>query len=168
MLTINLLQALPRTPLYERLQREGRIIEDDTRESNVVFRLPYEDVIASWKRCIAAAYEPSALYARYAYNVAHTYPNRIHPAFGKDRASWSNVAYGMKLLASIFVRVGGLSSYRRIFWDTAMPLLRAGRIEEVIHIGLVGHHLIKFTREALSGQQNAAFYAPAERQAQIA
>lgn len=37
MLTINLLQALPKTPLWERLQREGRIVDDDGRESNVQF-----------------------------------------------------------------------------------------------------------------------------------
>ena len=164
MLTINLLQALPRTALYERLAREGRIIEDETRESNVVFRLPYEVVVSSWKRCIAEAYEPSALYARYGHNLVHTYPNRFHPP-GRNRASFADIAYGMRLLAGVFVRVGGLSSYRRIFWNTAMPLLRAGQIEELIHIGLVGHHLIKFTREALSGRQNASFYAPAERQA---
>jgi hopanoid C-2 methylase len=28
-LTINLLQALPRTPLWDRLKRDGRLIEDD-------------------------------------------------------------------------------------------------------------------------------------------
>jgi radical SAM superfamily enzyme YgiQ (UPF0313 family) len=163
MLTINLLQALPRTPLYDRLAREHRLVEDESLESNVVFRRPYDDVVASWKRCIAEAYEPKALYARFAHNIANTYPNRIKPEFGASRMSFSNVAYGMRILANVFFRVGGLSSYRKTFWNTAMPLLKAGRIEEVIHIGLVGHHLIKFTREALSGEQNASFYAPAER-----
>ena len=42
-------------------------------------------------------------------------------------------------------------------------MLRAGRVEEMIHIGLVSHHLIKFTREAISGEQNASFYASVER-----
>ncbi len=168
MLTINLLQALPRTPLYDRLAREHRIVEDEGLESNVVFRRPYDDVVASWKRVIAEAYEPSALYARYAHNIEHTYPNRISPEFGSNRASFSNIAYGMKILANVVVRVGGLSSYRKVFWSTALPLLRAGRIEELIHIGLVGHHLIKFTREAVSGQQNASFYASVERAQQAA
>jgi len=53
-----------------------------------------------------------------------------------------------------------MSDYRRTFWKLALPLLRAGRIEDLIHIGLVGHHLVEFTREALSGRQNASFYAP--------
>ena len=43
MLTMNLLQALPRTPLWDRLKREHRLIEDDDgRESNVAFRMPYD------------------------------------------------------------------------------------------------------------------------------
>jgi radical SAM superfamily enzyme YgiQ (UPF0313 family) len=159
MLTINLLQALPRTKLHERLTRERRIIEDPERESNVVFRRPYDDVISSWKRCVGEAYRPEALYERFAHNIASTYANRIRPEFGPDRASWSNIAMGLRILTNIFFRVGMFSSYRRDFWKVAWPLLRAGRIEELIHIGLVGHHLITFTREALAGEQNASFYA---------
>ena len=63
MLTINLLQALPRTPLWDRLKREQRLIEDDdSRESNVVFRLPYEQVLAMWRECMRVAYPPEKLY----------------------------------------------------------------------------------------------------------
>ena len=53
LLTINLLQALPKTPLWDRLAREGRLIEDDDeRDSNVQFRLPYEHVVTSWRNCM--------------------------------------------------------------------------------------------------------------------
>ena len=45
MATINLLQALPRTPLWDRLQREARLVEHQDRESNVEFRLPYKQVV---------------------------------------------------------------------------------------------------------------------------
>jgi hypothetical protein len=163
MLTINLLEALPRTALHERLSREGRIVEEEGRESNVVFRRPYDAVVASWRRCIAEAYDPAALYARFAYNCEHTYPNRIRPDFGPARASWSNIATGLRIMKNLFLRVGAQSDYRRTFWNLALPLLRAGRIEDLIHIGLVGHHLVEFTREALSGTQNASFYAPTVR-----
>src|SRR5262249_37196540 len=44
MLTINMLQALPKTPLWDRLARAGRIDEDPARESNVRFLRPYDDV----------------------------------------------------------------------------------------------------------------------------
>jgi radical SAM superfamily enzyme YgiQ (UPF0313 family) len=163
MLTINLLEALPRTALFDRLSRENRILEEPGRESNVVFRLPHDEVVSAWKHLIAEAYEPDALYARFAHNVEHTFVNRIRPAFGAERASWQNIALGMRIMSSLFLRVGVLSDYRRVFWKLALPLLRAGRIEDLIHIGLVAHHLIAFTREAVSGLQNASFYASGAR-----
>src|ERR1700687_4872228 len=50
-LTINLLQALPRTPLWDRLQRDGRLIIDDVGlESNVRFLRHYDEVVATWRR----------------------------------------------------------------------------------------------------------------------
>ncbi len=58
MLTINLLQALPRTPLWDRLQAEGRLVDDPSRESNVVFRLPYDQVVETWRGLIAAVFAP--------------------------------------------------------------------------------------------------------------
>ena len=45
MLTINLLQALPKTPLWDRLKRDGRLLDDDSRESNVVFLRPHDEVV---------------------------------------------------------------------------------------------------------------------------
>ena len=61
MLTINLLQALPKTPLWDRLQRDGRLIADDAGlESNVRFLRPYDEVVAMWRRSIGYAYDPGA------------------------------------------------------------------------------------------------------------
>ncbi len=72
LLTINLLQALPKTPLWDRLARENRLVHDDSRDSNVDFLLPYEEVVDSWRRCMAVAYQPEKLFARYRL------PVRIH------------------------------------------------------------------------------------------
>jgi hypothetical protein len=74
----------------------------------------------------------------------------------------------VRILSHMIVRIGMLSDHRKVFWDTVWPLLRAGRVEEAINIALVSHHLITFTREALTGAQNASFYAPAERPLQAA
>src|SRR5438477_2938537 len=65
LLTINLLQALPKTPLWDRLEREGRLInDDDSRDSNVDFLMPYDEVVSSWRRCIELASQTEALSAR--------------------------------------------------------------------------------------------------------
>ncbi|NGX93684.1 MAG: B12-binding domain-containing radical SAM protein, partial [Candidatus Afipia apatlaquensis] len=57
LLTINLLQALPKTPLWDRLKREGRLIEDSDRDSNVNFLLPYDHVVSTWRDCMGKAYK---------------------------------------------------------------------------------------------------------------
>jgi hopanoid C-2 methylase len=44
-------------------------------------------VVAGWRRVVAEAYAPEALYGRFAYNVGHTYPNRLKPPASPQRAS---------------------------------------------------------------------------------
>jgi len=159
MLTVNLLQALPRTPLWDRLEAAGRLVHDPGRESNVDFKLPYDEVVEMWRNCIAEIYRPEELYRRFAWNVEHTYRNRIRPPTSPQRASWSNLRKAARIMANLLLRVGLLSDYRATFWDMARPLLREGRIEEMIHVALVAHHLITFARDAAQGEQNASFYS---------
>jgi radical SAM superfamily enzyme YgiQ (UPF0313 family) len=158
MLTINLLYALPKTPLWERLEREGRLVFDEGRESNIDFLMPYQEVLKMWHKCISTAYEPEFLYQRFAYNVAHTYPNRW-PVPAKSQATWKNIQKGLKILANILLRVGVFSDYRPTFWRMARPALQEGNIESLIHVALVSHHLIKFTQECLQGEESASFYS---------
>ncbi|HUY84671.1 MAG TPA: DUF4070 domain-containing protein, partial [Steroidobacteraceae bacterium] len=159
MLTVNLLQALPRTPLWDRLSAEGRLNDDPRRESNVEFLLPYDEVVAAWRRAIAAIYAPDEVYRRFAWNVAHTYPKRICPPASPQRASWANLRKGLRILGNLMFRIGIVADYRATFWRMAWPLLRARRVEDMIHVGLVAHHLISFARVATAGGQNASFYS---------
>jgi hopanoid C-2 methylase len=158
-LTINLLQALPRTPLWDRLQRDGRLIADDTGlESNVRFLRPYDEVVETWRRCIAHAYDPDRLFARFLHQVDTTYVNRLAtPARGK--LNRNNLRRGVVLAFNVALRVGLLSDYRRSFWRAARYALRRGQIDAVLGMGFVAHHLIHFSREALRGDQNASFYS---------
>jgi radical SAM superfamily enzyme YgiQ (UPF0313 family) len=167
-LTINILYALPKTPLWRRLEADGRLLPDGVRESNVVFLMPYETVIGMWRECIAAAYAPEAVYERFAHNAVHTYPNRKDIPTSPQRASWSNVMMGFGLLGRILWRIGVRSDYRRTFWRLARPALRAGKIELVIHVAVVSHHLIQFTRDCLRGSGESSFYSPSAPAAQTA
>ena len=63
------------------------------------------------------------------------------------------------MVTRLLIRVGLLGDYRRTFWRMAWPALRAGRIEELIHVGLVAHHMIVFARACAAGRENAAFFA---------
>ena len=168
LLTINLLQALPRTPLYDRLKREGRLIEDDNRDSNVDFFLPYDHVVSTWRECMGRAYTPEKLFARFEHQVRETYPNRLQPPNSKQRLSWRNIKRGMTMLSKIIWHVGVKSDYRREFWKFAWPRLKSCDIERVISVGLVAHHLIVFARDASSGQQNASYYSTRLRDLPVA
>ncbi|MBN3877613.1 MULTISPECIES: B12-binding domain-containing radical SAM protein [unclassified Nostoc] len=159
MLTINLLHALPRTPLWRRLEAEGRLLFDESRESNVEFLMPYEQVIEMWRRCITTAYEPEFLYQRFAYNMEHTYPNRIEVPNSPSRTSAANIRKGLTYLTNILVRIGLFSNYRQTFWKMAKPALKAGNIENLVHVGLVGHHLIKFAQDCAKNEESASFYS---------
>jgi len=158
MLTINILYALPKTPLWERLAAEDRILPQGGRESNVVFRLPEETVIAMWRRAIGAAYAPEAIYRRFAHNLAHTFARR--PSYPRNPRRSRRLLSGLALLGRIVWRVGVRGDYRRTFWRVAGPALRRGQLEELIQAAVVSYHLIEFTRQCLRGAHEASFYAP--------
>ncbi len=159
MLTINLLHALPGTPLWDRLRQEGRLLADPgDRESNVEFLRAYDDVVETWRDTVAAAFTPERLYERFRHQVAATYPNRRQvPATtpGADQ-----VVRGLRILARVLWRLGVRGSYRREFWAMALPLLRTGRLDRVIHIATVTHHLVTFAGQVADGTAEKCFYNP--------
>jgi hopanoid C-2 methylase len=162
-LTINLLQALPKTPLWDRLARSGRLNEDPARESNVMFLRPYDQVVATWRRAISHAYEPENLFKRFVYQVDATYAKRIKPP-AKGQLTKANLRRAAVLIYNVVVELGIKSDYRRVFWRAALHALRRGRIDAVLAMGFMAYHLIQFTREALRGDQNASFYSTKEYQ----
>src|SRR6201993_692648 len=158
MLTINLLQALPKTPLWDRLKLAGRLADDPALESNVCFLRPYDEVVTMWRRCIAYANDPERLFARFHHQVDATYINRmITPARGK--LNWANLSSALVLAFRVLLHIGILSNSRKPFWRAARHSLRRGQIDAVLGMGFIAHHLIQFTREALRGEQNASYYS---------
>ena len=167
LLTINLLQALPKTPLWDRLEREGRLVEDDGRDSNVDFLMPYDEVVSAWKRAMKSAYEPKKLYERYLYQCEHVYTQRIKVPVADELKSWPNIRRGLIMLRNIVWKVGILGDYKRVFWKFALGRLRKGDIEGLIGSALIAHHLIEFSRAAASGRQSASNYSIRLREASV-
>ena len=92
--------------------------------------------------------------------LRHTYPNRIRPPLSRARSlPPANLRRGVVTLAKIIGKIGIAGDYRRVFWRMALPALRAGRIEDLIAIAVVAHHMIRFARDCTEGRQNASFYA---------
>jgi hopanoid C-2 methylase len=162
-LTINLLQALPRTPLWDRLKLADRLIVDDAGlESNVRFLRPHDEVVAMWRRCVMYAYDPERLFARFAYQVDATFAYRLDvPARGK--LTVRNLREAVVLAFNLVLWVGLFSNYRRSFWRAAYQALKRGQIDAALGMGLVAYHLIQFSREVFRGDQNASFYSARSR-----
>ncbi len=159
MLTINMLFALPKTPLWRRLEKERRILSDGTSgDSNVQFLRPREEVRRGWLRCVTEANAPDALYRRFEHQIWNTYPNRFDPGAGRV-VTPAEVRQGIGILGRLFWQVGVRSDYRKVFWRTAVRALTEGKVEGVIHAGLVAHHLIEFARDCESGIGEYSFYA---------
>jgi len=167
LLTINLLQALPKTPLWDRLERENRLNHDENRESNVDFLLPYDQVVSSWRKCMEVAYQPEKLYARFQYQCEYTYTNRLKVPVSPEMKSWANIRRALIMLRNIFWKVGVLGDYRKVFWKFALGRLRRGDIEGLIGSAMIAHHLIVFARAASTGRQNASNYSIRLRQASV-
>jgi len=125
----------------------------------VQFLVPYEQLLKEWRRCIITAYDPDFLYQRFTHQMEHTYPKRIAVPNSRARLSLKNIRKGICILANIVVKIGLRGSYRSTFWAMAKPAFKRGDIEGIIHVGLVGHHLIEFSRECREGVESAAFYS---------
>ena len=170
MLTINLLQALPQTPLYDRLTKAGRIDDREDRESNVHFMMPYDDVLGMWRSCMAKAYQPEVLFDRYRHQLKATWPHRIKKPLSRQRTSKAMIKKGLTILGKLLWHVGvkGDGGYRATFWRFALPLLLKGKIEALLNYGLPAHHLIMFARDACSGRGNASHYSAKVRSSEPA
>jgi radical SAM superfamily enzyme YgiQ (UPF0313 family) len=161
-LTVNILYALPHTPLYERLDKAGRILPDEDslhRDSNIKFLVPYEDVLGQWLAVIEEIYRPEVLYARYEYNAEHTYPHRLSSTHPWQQAIWRNLQRGLSILMRLICRVGLAGDYRRLFWGMASRQLRQGKVETMFQVAMVAHHLITYARECLQGKLQASNYS---------
>jgi radical SAM superfamily enzyme YgiQ (UPF0313 family) len=162
MLTINLLQALPKTPLWDRLARDRRLDADPTRESNVRFLRPYGEVVASWHRSIAYAYDPERLFERFRHQVDATYVNRKAVSAG-GKLTFANLSRAAVLAFRVLIYVAILSDYRWAYLRAACYAFKRGQYDAALGMAFIGYHLITFTREALRGEQNASFYSQARK-----
>ena len=77
----------------------------------------------------------------------------------KRKVGWKEIQMGMGVIRRVLWHVGARSDYRDKFWQAALPLLRKGQIEEVIHLAVVSYHLIKFARDIAEGRMEACFYS---------
>jgi radical SAM superfamily enzyme YgiQ (UPF0313 family) len=157
-LTVNILYALPKTALHERLRKAGRLVPDEGRDSNIEFLRPYDRVVEDWRRVIRTIYDPEELYRRYEAQAERTYRYRFVPPVA-DQVTWRNLKRFIGVSWRMFWIVG-FSDYRRHFWAMFWRQLRLGNIETIIQVGMVAHHLILYARDCTRDRMQASNYSP--------
>jgi hopanoid C-2 methylase len=163
----NLLAALPKTPLWDRLSKEGRLLDvsggDPLRSeellscltTNVAYKLPNEAVVRMLQRTVAQVYAPAEVFARMAWNAEHVYGRQIQgrPPIRTPRDVARLLSFTLGTLGRVIVEAGLRSRYRWQFWRFAARLLvlrcrgRVGSFLEVLlRVVPNAHHLIEWAR----------------------
>jgi hopanoid C-2 methylase len=163
----NLLAALPKTPLWERLKREERLIdrEGDTLRSeellscltsNVRYKLPQEMVRRMLCDMVAEVYSPEEVYRRYLWNAKNVFGSQIQGM--PPMRTRGERKYLMMLMIGTLLRVvrdGGFATdHRKLFWRYLWQLIKlrqTGKIGSVLEPLLrtvpIAHHLVVWGRE---------------------
>lgn len=135
---VGLLTALPQTRLYQRLQREGRLLSSTTGNNtaavlNFVPRLDRQFLVAGYRRLMQALYEPTPYYRRILTFLAEY--RTLGPPI---RLSWTEF---MAFLKSLWL-MGVWHRGRRAFWQflATVLLCHPRQITQAITLAIYGHH----------------------------
>jgi hypothetical protein len=117
------LQALPTTPLYDRMKREGRLNEASQATSNFSppnFRtqLPLPVLLRGLSRLLSGLYEAEPFFQR-AFRSLQVWQPRVTQQ--PPQLPWS---YHVRVLLTSMWRQGIRSTYRRAYWRFLYRLVR--------------------------------------------
>jgi radical SAM superfamily enzyme YgiQ (UPF0313 family) len=165
----NMLAALPKTALWSRMEREGRLIREDEEapaldsllgclNTNVRTRLPHALVKRMLVDTMRAVYSPEQVYARYTWNLENVYGRQV---FGRPPSrTWAHIKYMAGFSARAMARVMRVvltADYRRLLWRflwRALGLRLRGRIPSMLDVLFrvvpTAHHLILWNRHYLA------------------
>jgi hypothetical protein len=145
------LQAPPTTPLYERMKREGRLLQNNPEPSNFDppnFRtvLPLPELLGGTKRMLLTLYDPRQFYERVLDSLERW---QVQP---EQKAPALSLLYLLRVLVKSLWKQGVLSGYRRAYWRYMRQLMmRWGLHPQKRRLGfelaLSGHHFIHYARQ---------------------
>ncbi len=141
-----ILSALPGSQLWDRLEREGRLLQDWSGENfgqtNFRTRMPEDLLVEGYGKLLAALYQPDAFFAR-CLRVLSLWPK------GQPSRFSFPLGYGLATLFRVLWRVGVKGAYRGAFWRFLgkvawrNPRMLVHAISHVVN----GEHAIRFTKE---------------------
>ncbi len=144
---VGILTALPNTPLYHRLEQEGRLRPDVAGDqfglTNVVTRLPAMEMLAGYREVLERLYQPEPYFRRCRENLEHW-----QPAPGSSRpTTWRDLINALRS-----VRGQGLSGrYVRAYWKHMRWVMRhhPRKLGRALQQAASGHHYITYTRNVV-------------------
>jgi radical SAM superfamily enzyme YgiQ (UPF0313 family) len=145
------LQAPVTTPLYDRMLKQGRLLDQNTVLNNFDppnFRtlLPLPILLQGLRETLVSLYSASAFYNR-AYRSLVQWETRE-----QQRAAPYPFLLALGILVRSIFRQGILSSYRRAYWKFLWQILRRWsrnppKLVMGMTILLSGHHFIKYAQD---------------------
>jgi radical SAM superfamily enzyme YgiQ (UPF0313 family) len=155
------LQAPPTTPLYDRMLKQGRLLEESTTSNfdppNFKTILPLPVLLRGFRETLSSLYSPQAFYNR-AYRsliywkVAKQQRATKYPFLSKDGQGVSTIV-GTAIRS--ILHQGILSSYRTAYWTFLMRLLgrwfvNPPKLTLGFTILLSGHHFIRYAKNVVA------------------
>jgi len=160
------LQAIPTTPLHERMKREGRLIQDRAVFTNFTppnFRtvLPLPELLKGVRRMLLRLYDPRQFYER-ALESLERWQVRA-----EQKAPVLSLLYQLKVLFKSICRQGVLPGYRQAYWRFVVRLLRRWGLNPLkrrlgFELALSGHHFIRYAKsvaETLESESQRAAHS---------
>ena len=153
---INILEALPGTDLWERLNQEGRLkaANPDFSEftMNYIPKRPEADILAEWQRAIVHLYKPENYLARASHFILNMRPTRSflaapqrQPCFSpgpKKEVDLRAFSRDLRGLARLIWRQGIKAPYRRQFWRQLWVIWRRNpsRLKKYLRLCSLGEN----------------------------
>lgn len=144
------LQAPPTTPLYNRMLKQGRLLQEDVATTNFDppnFRtlLPLPVLLQGLRETLVSLYSPSSFYNR-AYRSLLQWETRQ-----QQKATPYPLSQTLSILCRSIFYQGILSSYRRAYWKFLAQIVtrwsrNAPKLSMGITILLSAHHFIKYAK----------------------
>ncbi len=149
---LNFLHALPRTALYDRMRKEGRMLESrgsssDGTPPNFRTAMDPQVLLRGFRKTVSAVYDPARFYARAWRSLQNWHTRKCqHPA----QQPIAGEILG--ILARSIWRQGLRSSYRRAYWKFFLKIFgRYGvdrpKIWLAVTMLISGEHFIPYARE---------------------
>lgn len=143
---VGLLNALPDTQLWKRLEREGRLLGSDATGNNTVCTFNFKTrmdpafLVQGYQSIMRTIYSPREYYERVLDSMKRTAHQLAEPNhYGMFR--------GFTILTKIFLKLGILDRERKEFWRffTHAVIKHRSRVPDSLRLAAVGYHFRKLS-----------------------